>query len=53
VWGRNLGYWSKEDEQKAEWALKGEYYRTGELQAQQKMPGGPHFCLWGNKEEGK
>ena len=53
VWGRNLGYWSKEDEQKAERALKGEYYRTGELQAQQRMPGGPHFCLWENKEEGR
>ena len=53
VWGRNLGYWSKEDEQKAEWALKGEYYKTGELQSQQRMPSGPHFCLWGTKEEPK
>ncbi|MFH0913853.1 MAG: UbiD family decarboxylase, partial [Chloroflexota bacterium] len=38
VWGRNLGYWSQEDEQKAEWAVKGEYYRTGEIQAQQRKP---------------
>ena len=45
MWGRNLGYWSEEDEQKAEWALQGEYYRTGELQARQRMPGGPHQSL--------
>jgi len=38
VWGRNLGYWSKEDERKAESALKGEYYKTGEEQARQRMP---------------
>lgn len=51
VWGRNLGYWSKEDEQKAEWALKGEHYKTGEMQAKQRLPGGPHFCLWGDKKQ--
>ena len=33
VWGLDLGYWSEADKQKAEWALKGEYYRTGEMQA--------------------
>jgi 4-hydroxy-3-polyprenylbenzoate decarboxylase len=38
VWGRNLGYWSHEDERKADLALKGEYYRTGEEQAKQRMP---------------
>lgn len=37
VWGRNLGYWSKEDEWKAERAVTGEYYRTGEDQAQQRI----------------
>ncbi|MBI2958977.1 MAG: UbiD family decarboxylase [Betaproteobacteria bacterium] len=43
--GRNLGYWHAEDEQKAEWALKGEYKKTGELQATQQIPGGPHYPL--------
>ena len=38
VWGRNLGYWSREDEQKAEWAIKGEHYKTGEIQAKKRRP---------------
>ncbi|MBI2960970.1 MAG: UbiD family decarboxylase, partial [Betaproteobacteria bacterium] len=49
-YGRNLGYWHPEDEQKAQWALQGEYQKTGELQATQQMPGGPHYCLWGDKK---
>ena len=36
IWGRNLGCWSKEDEEKAKRALQGEYDLTGELQAQQR-----------------
>jgi 4-hydroxy-3-polyprenylbenzoate decarboxylase len=52
-WGRNLGYWHPEEDQKAEWALKGEYYKTGELQETQKLPGGPHYCLWGDKKRQK
>jgi len=43
--GRNLGYWHPEDVQKAQWALKGEYKKTGELQAKQQIPGGPHYPL--------
>jgi 4-hydroxy-3-polyprenylbenzoate decarboxylase len=43
--GRNLGYWHPEDVQKAQWALKGEYMKTGELQATQTIPGGPHYPL--------
>jgi len=46
VWGTNLGYWGQDDKRKAEWALKGEYSRTGELQSSRRMPAGPHFCLW-------
>ena len=30
-WGRNLGYWSEEDEDQASMAVKGEYYKTGEV----------------------
>jgi len=30
-WGYNLGYWSDEDEEQAAAALKGEYYKTGEI----------------------
>ncbi|MDP6632549.1 MAG: UbiD family decarboxylase [Dehalococcoidales bacterium] len=37
VWGRNLGYWSREDEEKAERAIKGEHYKTGEIQAQRRI----------------
>jgi 4-hydroxy-3-polyprenylbenzoate decarboxylase len=48
-YGRNLGYWHPEDEQKAQWALKGDYTLTGELQAKQTFPGGPHFCAWAKK----
>lgn len=36
VWGQDLGYWSEEDKEKAEWAIKGEYYKTGEKQARQR-----------------
>ncbi len=52
-WGRNLGYWRPEEDQKAAWALQGEYYKTGELQETQKLPGGPHYCPWGDKERPK
>lgn len=45
VSGRNLGYWSDEDMQKAARAMRGEYYRTGELQARQRMPAAPHHSL--------
>ncbi|MFH0914459.1 MAG: UbiD family decarboxylase [Chloroflexota bacterium] len=38
VWGRNLGRWSKEDEQKAQWAVKGDYRKTGEAQAKRRRP---------------
>ena len=43
--GRNLGYWHDEDVQKAKWAMEGNYKKTGELQAGQQMPGGPHYPL--------
>lgn len=49
-YGRNLGYWHAEDEQKAAWALQGDYQRTGELQSKQKFPGGPHFCAWAKRD---
>ena len=49
-YGRNLGYWHPEEDRKAEWALKGEYTKTGELQATQRIPGGPHFCAWAGKK---
>jgi hypothetical protein len=29
-YGRNLGYWHPEEDRKAEWALQGEYTKTGE-----------------------
>jgi 4-hydroxy-3-polyprenylbenzoate decarboxylase len=45
IWGRNIGYWSREDEEKAERALRGEYYKTGEIQSQQRVPAGPHYSL--------
>ena len=38
VWGMHLGYWSEEDKQKAEWAIRGEHHKTGEIQAQQRKP---------------
>ncbi|MFC1956194.1 UbiD family decarboxylase [Chloroflexota bacterium] len=38
IWGRNLGYWSEDDEQKAQRAVKGEYYKSGESQARQRRP---------------
>jgi 4-hydroxy-3-polyprenylbenzoate decarboxylase len=36
--GIDLGYWSEADKQKAEWAIKGEYYKTGEAQAKTRKP---------------
>jgi len=35
-WGRNLGYWSAEDEEQAILAVKGEYYKTGEVLAKRR-----------------
>jgi 4-hydroxy-3-polyprenylbenzoate decarboxylase len=35
-YGYSLGHWSEEDQQEAELALKGEYYRTGEKIAGQR-----------------
>jgi UbiD family decarboxylase len=49
-YGRDLGYWHPEENQKAEWALKGEYRKTGELQAKQRIPGGPHYHLGAKKK---
>ncbi len=37
-YGVDLGYWSDADKQKAEWAVKGEYYKTGEAQAKTRRP---------------
>ena len=37
VWGEDLGFWSAEDKEKAERAVKGEYYKTGEIQAGQRQ----------------
>jgi 4-hydroxy-3-polyprenylbenzoate decarboxylase len=45
IWGRSVGYWSRKDEEKAERALKGEYYKTGEIQSQERVPAGPHYSL--------
>ncbi|MFC1907370.1 hypothetical protein ACFLW8_04725, partial [Chloroflexota bacterium] len=36
-WGYNLGYWSDKDDEHAALAVKGEYYRTGEMQAQKRI----------------
>ncbi len=33
----NLGYWTKEDEEAAELALKGEHYQTGEKYARGRV----------------
>lgn len=33
-WGYNLGYWADEYDEWAERAVKGEYYKTGEIRAQ-------------------
>lgn len=35
-YGLDLGFWEDEDRQKAEWAVKGEYYKTGEEQAKHR-----------------
>ncbi|MFC1907747.1 UbiD family decarboxylase, partial [Chloroflexota bacterium] len=36
-WGYNLGYWSDKDEEQAALAVKGEYYQTGQIQAQNRV----------------
>jgi len=36
-WGTNLGFWSKEDEKRAETAVKGDYYQTGEDYAKRRQ----------------
>ncbi len=36
-WGRNLGYWSDEDEQQAILATGGKYYETGEALARRRQ----------------
>ena len=46
IWGRIEGHWGEEDKKKAKLALKGEYYKTGEAQKKQRVPAGPHFCLF-------
>lgn len=46
IWGRIEGYWSTEEKQKAELALKGEYWKTGEAQARQRTPAGPHYSIF-------
>jgi UbiD family decarboxylase len=38
-YGYSLGYWTKEDEEEAELALKGEHYKTGEKLAQKRIEG--------------
>ena len=38
--GYSLGYWTEEDEQEAELALKGEHFQTGEKYARQRNPSG-------------
>ena len=35
--GYSLGFWTKENEEEAELALKGEYYQTGERLAKQRV----------------
>ncbi len=36
-WGYNLGYWKDEHQEWADLALKGEYYKTGEIRAQNRV----------------
>jgi len=36
IWGYPLGYWTAQDEEEAEMALKGDYFKTGEKAAQQR-----------------
>ncbi len=36
-YGYSLGYWTEEDEEEAELALKGEHYKTGEKLAKQRI----------------
>lgn len=35
-WGYNLGYWRPEEDERAEMATRGEYYRTGEIDAENR-----------------
>jgi len=35
-WDRDLGYWSAGDEEQAGLAVKGEYYKTGEVIARRR-----------------
>lgn len=37
-YGYNLGFWSEEDEEQANAAVQGEYYRTGEILVQRRKP---------------
>ncbi len=37
-WGRNLGFWSEEDEENAQRAVRGEYYQSGEKQSRMRKP---------------
>ena len=36
-YGYSLGYWTEENEQQADLAVKGEYYQTGELFLQRRQ----------------
>ena len=36
-YGYSLGYWTKENEQEAELALRGEHYQTGEKLAKERV----------------
>jgi len=38
-YGYSLGYWTEEDEEEAELALKGEHYTTGEKLAKSRVKG--------------
>ena len=38
IWGLNLGYWPEEDEKEAQWAVTGQYRKSGEAQAKQRRP---------------
>ena len=37
-WGYTLGAWTDEEEQEAQLAVKGEHYKTGEKQAETRLP---------------
>jgi 4-hydroxy-3-polyprenylbenzoate decarboxylase len=36
-YGYNLGFWSEENEQQAELAVRGEYYQTGEVLSRRRQ----------------